>query len=370
MKIIQKISLIVTLLTIITSKITFKNTPQSEYTFEHYKLEFSKTYKTEAEHKVRELIYKATLEKVNEINSNPKYTWKATINHLSDRIPSELNSFMGLDRNLHFFKKSKNNEEISQDFLQNLPKNVDWREKGITTPVKTQGSCGSCWAFSTSAVLESHISIQNPGKSYLVSPQELVDCVENTQKCGGTGGCHGATQELGFDYVKNNGISLLSDYPYFAKEGKCEAKSHKKIATIGSFVKIRENDYNSIMQAVANYGPLSVSVAANEWHLYDSGVYNGFCGTEVNHVVALEGYGTDENGNDYWLVRNSWSTTWGEEGYIRVKRAKSAKEVVCDIDTNPNVGNGCEGGPSKITVCGLCGILSDAAYPENAKVFE
>jgi cathepsin L len=277
---------------------------------------------------------------------------------------------MGINRDISFFNYKKSNFQISQDFLQNLPKNVDWRERGITTPVKDQGSCGSCWAFATSAVLESHISLQNEGKSVIVSPQELVDCVNNDQKCGGTGGCNGATQELGFKYIEQNGISSLSNYPYFAKEGKCNSENVKKSAKIGSFVKLPENDYNALMQSVATIGPIAISVAASEWSFYDSGVFNGFCGTEVNHVVALEGYGTDENGNDYWLVRNSWSENWGENGYIRIYREKSAKDVTCDIDSNPNAGNGCEGGPSEISVCGLCGILSDAAYPVNARLID
>ena len=230
--------------------------------------------------------------------------------------------------------------------------------------------CGSCWAFATAAVLESHISLQNSGKTVIISPQELVDCVDNSKKCGGTGGCQGATQELGFDYIKNRGISLLKDYPYFAKEGKCKGDNVKKIATIGDFIKLPENDYNALIQTVANVGPVAVSVAADEWSFYDSGIFNGSCGTEVNHVVALEGYGTDENGNNYWLVRNSWSESWGEKGYIRIYREKSAKDVVCGIDSNPNIGNGCEGGPSQITVCGLCGILSDSAYPINARLIE
>merc|ERR1711957_948216 len=157
----------------------------------------------------------------------------------------------------------------------------DWREQGVTTPVRNQGGCGSCWAFSVSAVLESHISINNPDKSVIVSPQELVDCVENPKKCGGTGGCQGATQEIGFEYIQNNGLSLDSEYPYFAKDMKCQAKEHKRIASIGSFTKLPVNDYNMLFQTVAINGPVAISVAANEWFHYDSGVFNSFCGTTV-----------------------------------------------------------------------------------------
>ena len=109
----------------------------------------------------------------------------------------------------------------------------------------------------------------------------------------------------------------------------------------------------------------AISVAADEWEFYSSGVFNGDCGATINHAVTLEGYGTDEEGNDYWLVRNSWAEQWGENGYIRIAREKSAKEVICEVDKNPSSGSGCEGGPSEITVCGKCGILSDSSYPTD-----
>lgn len=369
MKAIFYISLFAILQVIVSSHLTWKNTDPSEYTFEHYKLEFKKYYNTEAEHRYREMLYHESLKKVNEINSNPNYTWKAAINHLSDRMPSEINSLMGKNRNMSFFTKSSASFNLkSFPFLKQLPNHVDWREQGVTTPVKNQGMCGSCWAFSVSAVLESHISINNPDKSIIVSPQELVDCVENPHKCGGTGGCNGATQEIGFEYIKNNGISLDSEYPYFAKDGKCQSDKHKRVASIGSFEKLPENDYNMLLQTVALNGPVAISVAANEWAFYDSGVFNSYCGTTVNHAVTLEGYGTDENGNDYWLVRNSWGESWGENGYIRVMREKSAKDVVCGIDKNPHDGSACEGGPSEIKVCGHCGILSDSSVPLNTRL--
>jgi cathepsin L len=253
-----------------------------------------------------------------------------------------------------------------------LPAEVDWRKQGVVTKVKNQGSCGSCWAFSTTAVLESHIAIQEraAGRDYQLqqfSEQQLVDCTPNPHKCGGTGGCHGATQELGFDYVSKNGIVLEQDYTYNARENKCVDSSKTKVASIESFVKLPENDYNALMQAVANYGPIAVSVAADDWVFYSGGVFNGDCGATINHAVTLVGYGIDEEGNNYWLVRNSWGEGWGEQGYIRVAREKSAHDVHCEIDYKPADGTGCEGGPSQITVCGKCGILSDSSYPVGGK---
>jgi len=145
-----------------------------------------------------------------------------------------------------------------------------------------------------------------------------------------------------------------------------------KVATIEDFVKLPENDYNALINAVNTQGPIAISVAASQWFSYDSGVYNDYagCGTEIDHAVVLVGYGVDPQYGPYWLVRNSWSENWGEEGYIRIAREASATDVKCDIDYNPSQGDGCSGGPSQITVCGYCGILSDSSYPTGGKVVQ
>ena len=115
---------------------------------------------------------------------------------------------------------------------------------------------------------------------------------------------------------------------------------------------------------------MAVSVAADQWSFYESGIFDGDgdCGYVINHAVTAVGYGTDKNGNNYWIVRNSWGESWGENGYIRVAREKSAAEVKCGIDKDPSSGSGCEGGPSEIKVCGVCGILSDSSYPVGANI--
>jgi len=316
MKFIIYLSLALAILAGISCHLSWTDGFHSQYTFEHYKLEFGKVYKSEAENKMRELIFKQKLKHIQEINSNPKYTWKAAVNQFTDRIPSEMKAIRGYNRDLAFFTHQFTKYSLSKFFLQNLPQSVDWRSQGYTTPVKNQGGCGACWAFSVAAVLESHINIQSKNKQnkIIVSPQELVDCAPNPHKCGGTGGCEGSTQELGFDYIQNNGISLNSDYPYLSRDGKCKANYFKKVVKIASYVKLPKNDYNSLMSAVATVGPVSISVDAEEWEFYSEGVFNGECGSTINHAVTLEGYGTDENGNDYWLVRNSWGINWGENG--------------------------------------------------------
>jgi hypothetical protein len=114
------------------------------------------------------------------------------------------------------------------------------------------------------------------------------------------------------------------------------------------------------MNAVANIGPISISAAAEPWQMYERGVYNGNCGTDVDHAIQAVGYGTDK-GENYWLVRNSWGGSWGESGYIRIGRTNSSTPK-CDTDTTPADGTGCAGGPKTMKVCGLCGMLSDSSY--------
>jgi len=280
---------------------------------------------------------------------------------------SEINALKGLNRPYRFQSQKANFSKPINIDINDLPKSVDWREKGVVSAVRNQGGCGSCWTFSVVAALESHIAIQT-GKLLAMSEQQLVDCAPNPQHCGGTGGCQGATQELGFDYVhKVGGIIDRSLYKYTATDGTCKDTKNPKIATIEGFTQLPLNDYDSLMNAIALQGPVAISVAADEWSFYSSGIMKGDCGSTIDHAVTLVGYG-EEAGQGYWLVRNSWGTGWGENGHIRVAREKSAKDVKCEIDYNPAAGGGCDGGPSQITVCGECGILSDSSIPFGGKL--
>ena len=223
--------------------------------------------------------------------------------------------------------------------LKDLPKEIDWRKSGsFTTPVKNQGHCGSCWAFASTAVLESHIAIQT-GKLFSLSMQELVSCAPNPNQCGGTGGCAGATSELAFDFVAHHGVVEEYSFGYQSYHGdkiNCtilpamegedstggftprvddDAEADGAVASIVGYSKLPMNQYKALMIAVATLGPVSVSVAASGWGLYKGGIYNDDKDDTrtINHAVVLEGYGTDEaTGQDYWLVRNSWGPLWGK----------------------------------------------------------
>lgn len=151
-----------------------------------------------------------------------------------------------------------------------------------------------------------------------------------------------------------------ADYPYAGVTGKCETAKIKPVANITGFVRLPTNNYTQLMAAVANVGPISISAAAEPWQMYESGVYNGNCGADIDHAVQATGYGVTSAGVGYWTVRNSWGGSWGEKGYIRIQRTGLKKQ--CQTDNTPGDGTACAGGPSSVTVCGLCGILSDSSY--------
>jgi len=190
----------------------------------------------------------------------------------------------------------------------------------------------------------------------------MVSCTPNPQHCGGTGGCAGATSELGYQYVVDKSISSEKDYPYRAQTGRCD-ETKPKVVKASGFVKLPENNYTALVTAIATIGPMAVSVDAGPWMSYSSGVFSG-CGThvDINHAVQAVGYGTAA-GKDYWIVRNSWGAFWGESGYIRLLRHSDGDmSKWCNIDHNPADGTGCDGGPPQVTACGSCGIWYDTSY--------
>jgi len=264
-------------------------------------------------------------------------------------------------------------EVPTKDQMAELPTNVDWRDEGVVSPVKDQGHCGSCWAFASVATIESHAAI-NSGSMKTLSTQQLVSCIPNPYTCGGVGGCGGAISELAFNYVQLYGISSEFKYPYEAyysgETGECEYNAVRPTSEVDldGYIKLPANDYNSLLHAVATVGPIAVAVDASAWHNYESGIYNGCSysdNIDVNHVVVLVGYGTDEELGDYWLIRNSWGTGYGENGYIRLARES---EEVCGIDNTPLDGQACLSQNVPTKVCGQCAVAYDGAYPLNARV--
>lgn len=330
------------------------------YTFEDYVSEFDKMY-TPEEYQVRKEIFQKNLEAIWKHNKDPTKTWKEGVNKYTDATEAEWTSLRG-------YKKIQSSPSYNYNpSLQTkaVPTAVDWRSKGIVTSVKDQASCGSCWTFAAAEALESQWA-KRTGNLTVLSEQQILDCTPNPQQCGGGGGCEGGTAELAYErLIQLGGLTSEALYPYASGGGrnyKCKSPLPTPVAKLVNYTKLPENEYQPLLDAVANVGPIAISVDANAWGRYESGVFDG-CDKEnpdIDHAVILDGYGTDPVYGDYWLVRNSWGARWGEKGYIRLARSS---EVKCGIDTNPGDGSGCAGGPPQVTVCGTCGILYDTCYP-------
>ena len=289
-------------------------------------------------------------------------------------------------------------EALARAAAGGLPASVDW--SAYDTPVKEQGGCGACWAFASTQLVESYLAI-GTGLRADLSAQQLVACGSNDDDCGGFGGCSGSVPELAFSYLAANTNAsggLLTEWQlgyssYFGMGNGTQTFVFNddaldaplmNVSTCGyvvpalqqsgagllvgveGFVKLPQNDASAVMAALATVGPLAVNVDASDWADYESGVFSGcsYDDMDIDHVVVLVGYGTDEeSGEDYWLVRNSWGVTWGERGYIRLKR-DPVDDTPCGVDDTPQDGTGCfadRNTPQK--PCGQCGVVFDASYP-------
>ena len=207
---------------------------------------------------------------------------------------------------------------------ENLPLYVDWVKDGAVTPVKDQGQCGSCWSFSTTGALEGIYSIEN-NKLVSFSEQQLVDC-DNLRAGGKDHGCNGGLMDNAFTWIdKNDGLCTEEDYPYVSGTTKDKGECQKKCKNVANsdvvdFIDVQPSSDYAMMQALAKQ-PVSIAIEADqrEFQLYKSGVFTGACGTKLDHGVLVVGYGTLD-GKDYYKVKNSWSTSWGDAGYILLGR--------------------------------------------------
>jgi len=348
------------------------------YNFEKFLQEFGhKWTKGSPEYLKREIIFIEELARVKAHNKK-NLSWKEGVNHMSHMTLEEKKAFMGFHKGAHQHHKPKNQRpfDLPVKTMDDLPEEVDWRQKpNVVSPVKDQGQCGSCWAFASTATIESHVAL-NSGILFDLSPQNIASCAPNPDSCGGTGGCYGATAEIAFDYIASSGgIVQEFQFPYYSYYGDahdCTIQS-PPVATVDGYVKLPENNYTALMTAIADIGPISISVDATGWGAYESGVYTHWDQENpvINHAVVLVGYGVDNDGygiegeQKYWTIRNSWSPSWGEEGYIRLARSDDDEDN-CGMDTEPETGTACAGQTDPVKVCGTAGVLYDTSYPTGA----
>jgi len=242
------------------------------------------------------------------------------MNEFGDLTFAEFHARMtGLKPKSNDYIRSQNAAPVDPDFT--APTSVDWRTKNAVTDIKNQGQCGSCWAFSTTGSVEGAHAIKT-GNLVSLSEQQLVDC----STAQGNQGCNGGLMDQAFQYIiSNNGICSEASYPYTAAQGTCQTTC-TSVATISSFVDVTAGDENALMNAV-NIGPVSVAIEADQecFQFYSGGVLSDTgCGMQLDHGVLAVGYGTDPSSNQpYWIVKNSWGSSWGESGYVRLIRGQN-----------------------------------------------
>jgi C1A family cysteine protease len=314
-----------------------------------FKADFGKNYLTAAEHDGRFSVFKDNVDFINAHNLRAdEHGYSVGINQFADMNSAEFKQTM-----LTYKAENKKAGNVVVLDETNLAASVDWVSKGAVTPVKNQGQCGSCWAFSTTGSVEGAFQIAT-GQLKSFSEQELVDCAGSY----GNQGCNGGLMDDGFKYIEAKGDALESTYAYTGKTGTCSSsKSGQAAIAKGQLTTFSDvtTDSEAQLMAAVNKGPVSVAIEADQsgFQFYKSGVFSGTCGSNLDHGVLVVGYGTD-SGSDYWKVKNSWGTTWGQAGYIMMAKGSASSNST----SRKLLGGGGGGGAS-----GECGILKQPSYP-------
>jgi len=293
-----------------------------------WKTQHKKSY-TAAEELTRFGIFVENIAKIARLNAENDSA-KFALNHFADMTGTEFKALHATGGFYESHKKWVAANSVGSP-IRNLPDSVDWRNKGAVTPVKNQGQCGSCWTFSTTGLLEGFYFVNN-GKLLSFSEQQIVDCDTEENE-----GCNGGWPYLAVEYAAKNGLETESDYPYTAKDGKCQYKKAKAINVANGYQFVTANSTDQLKAALVN-GPVSVLVEADEssFQFYSSGVVRKGCGAELDHAVLAVGY--QKNGlYEAFIVKNSWGTSWGQDGYVFIGTGSTQNkgQGVCGILAQP-----------------------------------
>lgn len=278
----------------------------TDFGFIKHVAEHNLSYATVEEFNARKEIYAAKDQLMAEINADEANTFTVGHNQFSTWTDSEFKRVLG-------FKPWTQNVVEVENNTPNAD-SVNWVTKGAVTPVKNQGSCGSCWSFSSTGAMEGAHFIST-GTLLSLSEQELVDCDHN-----GSAGCNGGSMEGAFQWYETNKAELEADYSYTGKNGTCQESSYTGQFSSTGYKTVTANS-ESAFKASIEAGPTSVAIEADKmvFQMYKNGVLNSTkCGTNLDHGVLAVGYGTDSSGQAYYLVKNSWGATWGDQGYLKI----------------------------------------------------
>lgn len=304
--------------------------------FTNFQERFSKKYETIQELDERFSIFRSNFKQIVTNNLDTTKNFTMAVNQFTDLTSEEFKKlYIGSG-----FKAATGSNYGCKSFSGSAtcaPDSFDWRAKGAVTSVKDQGQCGSCWTFSATGAIEGAWAI---AKSQLIdlSEQELVDCA--TGFSYGSHGCDGGEMEGAFKYVIEHGQCALSSYAYTSGVSKTGGSCQKcaAVVEISSCSDVKRNDQVSLKAAVLQQ-PVAIAIEADTRYFqsYSSGVLTSTsCGTTLDHGVLIVGYG-EESGQKYWLVKNSWGTTWGDAGYVKIGRSDSTNDPgICGIAMDPS----------------------------------
>jgi len=276
-----------------------------DFSFIHHVAAHNLSYATVEEFNARKAIFAQVDAEINQINADESNTFVAGHNQFSTWTAAEYKQILGF--------KTWTNNVVSVEDASPTADSVNWVTAGAVTPVKNQGSCGSCWSFSSTGAMEGAYFIKT-GTLLSLSEQELVDCDHI-----GSAGCNGGSMEGAFEWYKTNMAELEADYSYTGRNGTCAETSYTGQFESTGYVQVKANS-ESAFKASVQAGPTSIAIEADKrvFQTYTSGILNSTtCGTQLDHGVLAVGYGT-ENGQAYYLVKNSWGSSWGDNGYLKI----------------------------------------------------